>query len=379
MSKYSKTILIVGVAVVVGMLVLWVMTPGTGDKPDGRLTEGEGIEIRVLEPPQTVNDPLRIREVYVEGKTYRRTLNYGIEAVGQHQSWGLGVDYSVLYAGHTIIDSEIEKNDGANVVAKVTVREAKTESARKQFDGLNIRLGERVHILLSLLGTAYEIPPGASQLAEKYVNSILDTPEAREILKMWPVQTFHVEAVEGYVFRIYFTDGKGVTDIELVQAPENREYGEKMPFIDEVVMRDFANNYNPIWDVAIFPNEEVAVGSSWQVSGQSFPNLMSASMFARLSDSISIRRDADKDGTAILAVPEQSSLSFQARPKGKNIRAKISMEGDMQYDPASRLFIRANFYGKLPMESMSTDHFLFPSAHKLAPQYAFQYACEVVN
>jgi len=377
MNRYHTVIVLIVVIIVAwgGWMVIHPPYVRTVDV-------GTGVDIPDPEiPPPGTDDPVRIQEVYGKGKTYRRTVTYGIEAVGQHQSWGLGVDYSVLYAGRTVIDSLIEKNDGKTIIAKVTVQQAKTETARKQFEGVRIDLGERAHILLGFIGAVMpdSIPPGASVMVEKYVNSLLNTPEAREVLKMWPVQAFQIEAFEGYVFRVFFTDGTGVTNIELVQAPENRDYGSQTPYIDEVAINEFARQYNPIWDVAVFPDEQVPVGSTWTVYGGAFPNLFPPSMYARITDSISIRRNEDKDGAAILAIPEQGSISFEARPRGKRMRAKLSVAGEMQYDLAARVFTEARLHGALPMESMSTDHILFPEAHKLAPLYDFQYSCEVVK
>jgi len=386
MNRYRNVVILVAMLVVAGLV--WIAFRGKGKPGDGNngtVTTNQPVLVTQPHPPPALNNPVRIREVYEEGKTYRRTAVFGIEAVGQHQRWGLGVDYTLLFAGRVVTETSIEKNDGVNIIARVAVTEAKYENARKQFEGVRVDLGQRAHILLEVLSKIAEkkyhvkIPPGTSVLAENTVNRMLDTPKAREIVRMWPFKTFHVQPVEGYTFRICFTDGKGVTNIEMLKAPENRDFGGQAPFIDEVAMLDYARSYNPVWDRALFPKEDVAIGEEWQISGQSLPNLFPPSLFVQITDAITMRREPDESGLTFVTVPEHSALAFTSRPQGRRVHARLSLSGKLHYDPSVQLFKTLRFNGKLPIEDLSTDYWVFPSRHSMVPNFDVQYTCEVLD
>ncbi len=384
-------VFIIIVLVISIMIVNWIERKnktGAVIGKTGTVIVGETITIAPSDPRPAVGDPVRIREVYQKGKTYRRSAVYGIEAIGQHTQWGLGVDYQILYAGRIVVDSKIEENDGVNIVAKVTVAEAVTENARKQFDGVRVDLGERAHILLEMIGTAARlnpvypvpIPPGSAKLAEELVNRIIRSPIVESIIRAWPGSVFMVEAIDGYTFRIHFTDGKGVTNIELLSAPDYRDFGGRAPFIDEVALREFAQNYNPIWDVAIFPDENVAVGHEWQVTGASLPNLFTPSMFVRITDAVTMRREQDRDAATVITVKENSALGFSARPQGRGVSGRLSFDGGtLHYDPTNRLFTTFMLNGKLPMKNFSTDHLLFPLRHAVAPVFHVKMTTEELD
>ena len=386
MNRYRNTIVTVSLLVVAGLAAIWFSKPVNGPSKTGSVEIDETVTLPPPpEPPPPANQPARIREVYEAGKTYRRSVNYQIHAVGQSQRFGLGKDYAAVYGGWLVVDSTIESNDGSRLVTRVKVSTAKTVEARQAFTGAKIDLGRRAHNILELVGvgiglfTGTPVPIGSSRIIEGTLNKFLDDELARELIQLIPLKAIEIEDIEGFTFRVEYVDGRGVTRVTMLEGPGHRDFGGKIPFLPKTTIEEFFSQYNPVVDLALFPDEDIAVGESWQVNGKEFPAIFPPQLRVTVDGALTVRRLADANGTANLMMPGADRLRYTARPKGRQLQGQFSLKGDMQYDLHKRLVSQAEFAGHMPVEQKSTDHWIFEMKHSTTPEFTATFTTQVLD
>jgi hypothetical protein len=276
----------------------------------------------------------------------------------------------------------IEQNDGRTIVSKIAIPEASSIEARKQFDGARFDLGKRIHLIADLAGTESGLwPPGSTRLAEKALNTILETKAGQNLVTLFGsefIKVVNIEAIAGYEFRVTFQDGKFVKDgFAMLNAPGFRDYGVQPPWIDDKDVEEFFAKFNPNPDVYLFPDEGVAVGATWPIAGRHLPITLPPDLNASLDGEITVRREPDRDGKVVIGIPGEGQLLLLARPRGQMLRSKLVLRGEMVYCPELRVVIAGKFTGEIPIGGRSQGHVLFEMAHDSVTTFKVDYTCDV--
>ncbi len=293
----------------------------------------------VADPPTAVDDPIRVRNLYREGVTYRKTIRTTIEGRGVKRDWGLEGSVNFALASKQVVDLEIEENDGRNIVARLTVGESVyTELFTRDYN-LRMDLGPTAHriidgvaIALALADAGITLPPGTSRLLERQFNQFLADTDLGPLLSDFNLAPSPptVDALSGVEIRVHYTDGLGITRMELLRASTHRDFGEFEPYVNHDDLLPLFNA-NPVLDLYFFPEQSREVGGEWSVDAGLLPMPLPWSWQPQGVGRVNLRRLADQDGAGRIELgPDR--LELAARPGADTtISGRLELGGMMAF------------------------------------------------
>lgn len=341
--------LILATIVAAALATLYVLNrPGDDDPdsadPSARLLPGGTLERpadddRVAAPPPPLDQPIRLRSLYRPGSTYRKTVRTTLEGRGTSQDWGIEGSVSFALASKQVFDLEIEHNDGSDLVAVIRVVESGYTELHTRDHELQLRLGTRAHRILDtvLLGVALvdggiTVPPGSSRVLESQFNRIMADKDLGPVLREFNLAPSPptIDAISGIEVRVHYTDGQGITKMELLKASAHRDFGDVEPYVhhDDLVP---LFNANPVLDLYLFPEQSRQVGGRWSVDPGLLPMPLPMAWNPRASGRLHLQRMEDEDGRGrIAAGPDR--LEIAARPERRTtIAGSFEAEGILTF------------------------------------------------
>jgi hypothetical protein len=363
-----------GIALVIlaGIVVWKFSVPKVRGDGNGPPTNGPN-EPKPPTPPPPVNNPNEVKEVAEQGKTYSIVANGTASARVTDKAWGTKTITNMAFAYETLIDRQIERNDGSTIVE---VREFKSVKGIKglcdsefKFDfGLpgTIVFGA-LHLLDYFepgLGTGAQISiasvkPFAEAIGSAGASMAADIETAKIVAQ---VNEFH-----GVRVRITYVDGKGVTIVEHLGKPLSQE------------QRDLIMNTAVLSDYYILPNVQVAEGKRWSVSASNLMTMFDPSLDAYPSGELTFERAGNHEygghPVAVLKIVE-GTVGFDASDDRNRRVAQFWPSGTLNYNIKGRFVESAELSGKIDFEEVSKDHLLFETQFKTEPKIKITYSCK---
>ena len=368
------------VAVVALIAVLLLRDAGDGaglaDEDGGEVerevvTIGEGETVRPApDPPETpVQNPDHVREVLKEGRTYRGTLTFGMEAKTVEKDWAVSEVLNTAYGGQATISRKIEENTGSRVI------EIRT------FDRIAVTLlattVEDVSFDLGGFGTAAAlvmqyVEPGSPVVfatVAPMAEALLESGSQAYVNERNAVTRGQLDELTGKSVRITYIDGEGVTALEPVGCTLTKD---EAAFLGATAV---------LSDCYLLP-KGMKPGDTWDVSGRQMAGmLMDPTWRGVPSGTLEARRNADEstpfgpravveitDGTIEIDTSDNADLSL----------GTMTPRGTMKVSRNEGHVTRGDLTASATINIKSKDHILFESSFKTDPRFMIEYECELL-
>lgn len=331
----QQLLIILSVIVVCSIAIIYFISqtppppPTPGDNPPGqtlpppdeRIREGETITVEDVRaatkdapappPPEPINDPIRFRNLFQEGRTYQTTIRSTIEGRGSKKEWGVKGSVDFAIATKQVFSFRVDSNDGTDIEGVLEIKESAYTNLHTDNQQVRFDLGNTAHRLLDVAGagiTALDlgtipILPGTSTLVEKQLNKLLESnPSLQQEISRYGISPAPptIDALAGLEAKIYYSDGKGITRMDILRQPK-RDYNGLDPWMAKKELIPLFN-HNPVMDLYFFPRESKEVGGEWSVSSHLLPNPFPASYNSRVLGEMHFSRLPDDDGVMQVAV-----------------------------------------------------------------------------
>ena len=177
--------------------------------------------------------------------------------------------------------------------------------------------------------------------------------------------------LEGKTVRIVFRDGQGITSITPIGCSLSEQ---------EV---DVIKRTNYVMDHYLFPDQEIAIGSSWDVDGDVFAGFLDPRLQGKVDGKVTVRRVADFTDAAgeisrrLRLVNGHISFSDNSRA-GKALTGQLnSVRGICSIPDRYGVITTASLSGMMDYRNVSTDHLLFAAEMTVTPRFEIIYECSV--
>lgn len=368
-------VLLAGILLAIVALIAMVLWLRNGTSPAGgssTLSEGSVANRSELTsaytPPNTINNPNRIKETLQQGKTYRVVLKVGIDSRAEDKDWGIKQVTNLAYVGEMVVNRTIENNDGTRVVELRHFEASRSVKLLCAVEDVSIELGMPGGLLLAALEVYV---PGSTKivLTAKPIAEAIMAAGAQAFADEASAKAFgHVDSLTGKQVRITYVDGVGVESIEAVSGSLSPD--EKDLVAASAVLSDYY----------LFPELEIEAGGTWTVDGKEFTGFLDPSLRGVTSGQVTIRRTSNhtqggKD-YANLSL-DDGYLSINRSDNATKRVGTFTPGGTMNYSLTDRVVETASLTGDITLEEVSQDHLLFEASHKVQPKVTINYSCRI--
>ena len=354
-----------------------------------------------------VNQPAYLQNLRMEGKTYHSRVLGKVEGRASKKDWGVrgSAHFTYIYGVESI--GKIVKNDGITIVEERTFGKVIEDVIVGSYEiGFELPpvIQDGFKFLCATAGAAGEIYFGEGTGATgadvgwkvgEVVNTIihevkipftdemfsglrdkgmlpqsLDPDKVKREMMMF-TKLKDGKILEGKKVRITFRDGQGITIIEPM--------GCKLS-LQEI---DVIKRTNYVMDHYLFPDQQVAPGSNWDVDGDVFAGFLDPRLHGKVGGKVSITRIPDftdaKNETAKRLRLLKGNISFTDNSSaGSAVTGQLSgIKGVCSIPNKYGVVTSATMHGSMIYKNVSTDHLLFEAAMTVTPRFQITYDCEV--
>jgi hypothetical protein len=332
--------------------------------------------------PKAVNDPARIQQNLVAGKTYTVRTRGTLNVHAEDSDWGLSKVVTINYAYTLRVDRNIISNDGKTIVEERKFSDGNQIKIASTLDNLKLDLGDswqkwalaiaalnpKVRVAAAML----EAIDGVSLMPLVQVLSLVGVKADEIVGAQAQTKAFAVaNSLNGKTVRIVYEDGKGVLELTPTKGVMTD---------DE---RDLHCSSGLLSDSLIFPNTKIEVNQVWTVDGSNFANILDPSMLVSASGDIQLRRkndhkDANGNVFAVIGVDRGAGRIMLKRLSGKHdSMVYFDPEGTMSYSLDDSIITHAKLHGTGKLDHFSKNHLLFKTRMKQQPTLEMEYSCEI--
>lgn len=399
-SKETKSAIWLGVALLVALLGLLIFAKFFTGKPqpDAFACEKHRSDLDLhcstcYPLPETNNatdifvTESRIRESYRPGLVYIQTANVECVSRGTYKRWGIMTVQDTRFYSRMSIERQLIRQEGDTLVMQVRfaenfmvgiftdVKEARTDLSPKLQTVLNGLS------MIALAGGQIEVavPLKWLPVAQRSIDAVLKTSVAKSALGPFltaeNAKMFNqFGELRGKKFEITWQQGKGVTDVKELEGSINARE------------KQYLYSLSVVPDVFMFPDFDKKPGERWKVDAKDFVPFLDSSVNAKVSGSVTLKREADEIGEmpdskkAVFSVDEGSFYLNRSHGKqgAKGVTfARWTPRGDCKYDFARGIFVEGKLAGEMIMQNKGLDLFIFEMEHTEKPAYQLQFVGEV--
>lgn len=337
-----------------------------------------------------VNQPAYLQNLRMEGKSYHSRVMGKVSGQAAKKDWGIrgSAYFTYIYGIESV--GKIVKNDGVTIVEERrfgTVTENVFVSRYDVGFELPPELGTGLRVLEILSGGTGIIGPTVVKLLnqvkipvdDKFFNKLRDKkmlpqdldPEKIKGEMVMFAKLKNGRILEGKTVRIVFRDGQGITSITPIGCSLSEQ---------EV---DVIKRTNYVMDHYLFPDQEIAIGSSWDVDGDVFAGFLDPRLQGKVDGKVTVRRVADFTDAAgeisrrLRLVNGHISFSDHSRA-GKALTGQLnSVRGICSIPDRYGVITTASLSGMMDYRNVSTDHLLFAAEMTVTPRFEIFYECSV--
>lgn len=400
----------VGLAAMVGLVVIWIPGCGNGEARNGEPTPSTERSVKpgdIVDASEIERQGARIGRIefaFPEGRKITAENHTSILGRGTYRDWGVRAAVDFIVAPEFNLTAEIEKNDGSTIVARTTLDRSRYSEFRFDDPNVRLQLGTRAHsiidgtvILLASVADGGIVSswgvPGASRVGEAAVNRILQDDHVRRLVR-GPMEGFvkskvDVEKLEGATLRITYVNGIGTTRVEILEYGEGYD-ASKYPISEDEVRNLFPriNNFFALF-ARLFPDDSAYEGVEWTVNASDLPNawpvLEGLQVSARGAVRLRMATNEEGDGerTARVEIPQGQDGyrvdftrgSGQSRMSGQaNLNRPA---GHFLYCHDTKTIREMVTDGELDASQKSSSYWLFEANHAFEPRIAMRYLAKV--
>jgi hypothetical protein len=352
----------------------------------GSTIEGQTVKVPELPSPppvpKAVNDPARIQQNLVAGKTYTVRTRGTLNVHAEDSDWGLSKVVTINYAYTLRVDRKIISNDGKTIVEERKFSDGNQIKIASTLENLKLDLGDSWQKwALAIAALNPKVRVAAAMLEAIDGVSLMPLVQALPFLGAKADEIVGAQAqtktyaaansLSGKSVRIVYEDGKGVLELTPIKGVMTD---------DE---RDLHLNSGLLSDSLIFPNTKIEVNQAWTVDGSNFANILDPSLLASASGDIQLRRrndhkDANGSVFAVIGVDRGAGRIMLKQLSGKHeSMGYFDPEGTMDYSLADSIISHAKLHGTGKLDHFSKNHLLFKTRMKQQPTLEMEYSCEV--
>ncbi len=347
-----------------------------------------------------INQPVYLQNVRMEGKTYRSSVIGKVYGSASKKDWGIrGSAYFTYFYGVESI-GKIIKNDGINIIEERTFGKVSENVFVSDYIvsfELPPKVKEGINILCSAIGYKFGGEAGldagwtVGEAINEGLNSVkipindgmvgdlresgmlpseLDPQRIKNKMMMFS-KIGDGKILEGKKVRIIFADGQGITQI----TPIGCELSQQE--IDVIKRTNF------VMDHYLFPDQQVAPDTTWEVDGSVFSGFLDPRIQGQVRGKVTVKRIPDFT-TSNNEVNKRLRLtnghiSFTDNSEGNNIvTGQLNcLQGTCIIPNQYGVVTSANISGMMEYKNVSTDHLLFAAEMSVVPRIEIKYECEV--
>lgn len=347
-----------------------------------------------------INQPAYLQNVRMEGKTYHSRVIGKVFGSASKKDWGIrGSAYFTYFYGVESI-GKIIKNDGINIVEERTFGKVSENVFVSDYIvsfELPPEVKTGINILCSTIGgrfggdagveggwvfgegfneglSSVKIPINDDMVGDLRESGMLppelDPQKIKNKMMMFS-KIGDGKILEGKKVKIIFADGQGITQI----IPIGCELSQQE--IDVIKRTNF------VMDHYLFPDQQVAPDTTWEVDGNVFSGFLDPRIQGQVRGKVTVKRIPDFT-TSNNEVNKRLRLmnghiSFTDNSGGNNIVTGQlnSLQGTCIIPNQYGVVTSANISGMMEYKNVSTDHLLFAAEMSVVPRIEIKYECEV--
>ena len=354
-----------------------------------------------------VNQPEFLQNIREEGKTYHSSVMGKVEGQASKKDWGIrgSAYFTYIYGVESI--GKIIKNDGVTIIEERTFGKVIEDVLVSRYDvGFELppTIQNGFNFLCATIGAAGEIYLGAGDGStgatsgwqvgkiinqvvgdikipfddvtfdkfrdEKMLPESLDPQRVKNEMMMF-TKLKGGRILEGKKVRIIFKDGQGITSITPIRCQLSEQ---------EV---DVIKRTNYVMDHYLFPDQQVAPNSTWDVNGDVFAGFLDPRLHGKVGGKVSVRRVSDftdaKGEVAKRLRLVNGHISFTDNSTaGQAITGQLSgIKGLCSMPNKYGVITTAAMSGTMIYKNVSTDHLLFDAEMTVTPRFEISYECSV--
>lgn len=310
---------------------------------------------------------------YPEGKKVRSVGIFSVTGKGKNQNWIVSTDCFFSYEYKLLVESDIIKNDGREIVTEVLVKSADeilidSEHAFDWRDLENPQLKTLWFVADKLVGRRYPLYAmfsTATQWTPELINLIPDKygmPAAEWIKTHWGLELLPSDTpkevvakfkkIMGYKFRIVFDEA-----LNVVGDPEVLVEGPEEVSMEEI--RRFAKSENILFDHVLGPATNKSIGGETDLDAKQLTRMIGSSYDATSTGTIKVSRAANKDEFKRLRVDGGQVRVRVETPSGPKSGIVTPNSGIIEFSDKGKFVAKAKLDWQMEASWFDESHLLF--------------------
>lgn len=316
--------------------------------------------------PPPLDNPERIRDVLLEGRTYEVTSSFTLNGPVRDKDWGIEKIVHLNYLAEVQFTRRIDKNDGRRIEEFRHIKHCRMLKAEStaQFRFVWTEPGS-----LLLVGLDLVVTKGKGTVILSGIEKVIDRVYKKVVNATNTKVRGMLDEMEGKQFRVVYEDGRGVLEL----TPAGCSLTEEE--------RNFLMALSVVSDAYILPDKESKPGQTWEVPAEALSDLLPPSWRGRPEGKVIIQRVKDfEQGGHRFARLEIQSGTFEVIATDQSWKrlASFTPRGWFEYDITEGHVAAGEWRGTATMYQASRDHLLFEARFEVSPQGRSTYSCRLL-